>query len=230
MGTPAVPHTVLLCSASGTAMPSAPSGMSLKAVLLGSHRLRSLPPRNCCTAHSSQWATLSCDYTQPGLELGGEPGCPSPSHGRREHLLLALKWHSQARPSTPLVTGPSLDQAVRTRCGLFFRHSPVDGSICCPRFWQQKSGCYQPNHVNCQHFSYLCLYQLWNNGRAAVNFLLSYANYYSAVLFPCFPLPTPRGRTGKENSLPPMTAVITIIITPTMIKNWGFHRKLLSAT
>lgn len=91
MGTPAVPHTVLLCSASGTAMPSAPSGMSLKAALLGSHRLRSLPPRNCCTAHSSQRATLSCDYTQPGLELGGEPGCPSPSHGRREHLLLALK-------------------------------------------------------------------------------------------------------------------------------------------
>lgn len=181
-GRPAVPHTILLCSALGIVSSAWPCPLHLlgchsNPVLLGApgcghcHRGAAAKLR---AAREGRWAVIT---HSPCCSSVGNLAVPHPDRAGGSPRLSSLQGHSQTCPATPLVTGPSLGQEVRTSCGLFFRHSPVDANICCPRFWQPKSGCYQPNHVNCQHFSCPCLHQLQNNGKSCSKFLLSCANY-----------------------------------------------------
>ena len=98
MGRAAVPHTVLPCSAPGTAafgtaMPSASSGMTLKIFAFGEPLTQVAPTEKPAAWHivSSQLTTLSCNYTQPLTELCGKSAYPSPSNGRREDSLFLIE-------------------------------------------------------------------------------------------------------------------------------------------
>lgn len=94
----AVPHTVLPCSALGTAalgtaVPSAPSGMPLKILAFGGPLTQVIPTEKPAArlTVSSQLTTLSCNYTQPLPELCGKSVYPSPSNRRRADLLFRIE-------------------------------------------------------------------------------------------------------------------------------------------
>lgn len=91
MGKTAMPYTVLPRSALGAALlvravPSAPSRMPLEIPAFEEPLTQIVPSKKPATWHraSIQLTTLSCNYTQPLMELGGKSVYLSPSNRRRE--------------------------------------------------------------------------------------------------------------------------------------------------
>lgn len=197
-----MPHTVLPCSALGpaalgTAVPSAPSGMPLKTFAFGEPLTQVVPTEKPAAQHavSSRLTTLSCNYTQPPPELCGKSVYPSPSNGRREDssflsevTLIDVPIHTTGcRTDFPIrqlgMVVLCLFQTFPCRC----KHLLPSVMTAEKRLLQT-----QPRKLSTVKLS-VPLTSCKVTARAAADFLLSYANYCSAVHGPCFPLPTSRG-------------------------------------